>query len=219
LLIGMILYPSTATGQGGGASPGFGLFVALVFKEVLTGAVIGIIVQIFFLAATEAGSLIEFQAGLKPDEIFAPQLTGTSGPMSRLMGQLALVTCVTTGLHLHIIRGIADSYAIVPLLSFPAFGAGFLPVASLAGKITAGFFWVAFQLSAPVIVMLVLIKIGTALLFRLSFAGVQQDPVSPLTGFTAYAALLVSAGLISSEIFSQASRYMSHVTALLEAVR
>lgn len=55
-----------------------------------------------------------------------------------------------------------------------------------------GLFAVAFQLSAPVILMLVLIKVGSGVIFLASFRGVFNDPFQPLGAMAALGTLFLA---------------------------
>jgi flagellar biosynthetic protein FliR len=208
VMIAIVLYPSQSTQLPGGQVPGFLPYVALLVKELLIGTLIGLLVQIVFSAVQTAGSLMEFGAELKPQEIMAPQAPAATGPLSTFMGQAAILIYLTAGIHLIFIRALADTYSIVPLFVTPSFQPGFLTLAELAGKIAAGFVVVAFQLSAPVLLVLVMIKLGSNMIFRMSFAGMRTDPLQPVGTIAVYALLFLAAGLLSEEIVRQANGYL-----------
>jgi flagellar biosynthetic protein FliR len=198
MLVGIVLYPYLAPGFGTGLA--FDQFFAFLMKELLIGALFGMLVQIVFAAVEAAGSLIESTAGLRPDEFLAPQLPSATGPLSRLMGHTAIVLYLTAGLHLLFIQSLVDSYAILPLHEFPAFRPGFLPLAQAAGQITSQFFLLALQFSLPIMLMLVLIKLGTGFIFRMSFAGVREDPFQSLASLAVLGGLFLAAGMYGSEM-------------------
>jgi flagellar biosynthesis protein FliR len=199
MLVGIVFYPYLAPGFGG-APLTFDRFFPYLIKELLIGALFGLMVQIVFAAVEAAGSLIESAAGLRPDEILAPQVPSAGGPVSRLMGQTAIVLYVTAGLHLLFIQTLADSYATLPLHEFPRFRPGFLPLAQAAGHITSQFLVLALRFSAPIMLLVLLIKIGAGFIFRMSFAGVREDPFQPLAGLAVLGGLFLAAGLYSVEI-------------------
>jgi flagellar biosynthetic protein FliR len=218
MLIAGVLYPALSA-QTGGVVPHFPEYVAYLAKELMIGCLIGIMIKIVFTAVEGAGSLMEFTASLKPDEIFAPQLPTATGPLSRFFGQAAVVLYLTAGVHLLFLQALADSYGIVPLLAFPAFRPGFLPLAELAGRIAGGFITVAFQLAAPVILLLVLMQIGSNLVFRMSFAGVKQDPLQPLATLALYGSLFMAFAVMAAEIVRQSLIYLDQIRGFMRGLR
>ncbi len=219
MLIGIVLYPALSNQLPGGQAPDAGLYLALLLKELVVGSLIGVLVQIVFAAVEGAGSLIEFAAELKPQQIQAPQVPAATGPLSSLMGQAAIVIYLSAGLHLIFLRALADSYTVIPLAAIPRFRPGLVPLAEFAGRITSGFIVTAFQLSAPFILVLALMKIGSNLIFRMSFAGLRADPLQPLGSLAVFGILFLSAGLLSEEILRQALGYLASVRQFVQAIR
>jgi flagellar biosynthetic protein FliR len=217
VLIAAVLYPTLTANSG--PTPGFGLYLALLVKEVLVGVLIGLLVQIVFAAVEAAGTLVEFSAGLKPAEIMAPGMLPANSDYGRLLAQAAIVLYLSAGVHFIFIRTLADSYNLVPLLSFPAYRPGFPALAIFVGKLSAGFIAVAFQLSAPIILLLALIQIGSNFVFRTSFASVKQDPFQPLGSMAVCAAVFLAAGLWSGEWIRQAGTYLGEIRMFLIGLR
>jgi flagellar biosynthetic protein FliR len=218
MLVAGILYPALSS-QANGVVPHFPEYVGYLVKEIMIGCLIGIMIKIVFTAVEGAGSLMESAASLKPDEVFAPQLPTATGPLSRFFGQAAIVLYLTAGVHLLFLQALADSYTVVPLLGFPAFRPGFLPMAELAGKIAGGFITVAFQLAAPVVLLLLLMQIGSNLVFRMSFAGVRQDPLQPLATLALYGSLFLAFALMAGEIVRQSLLYLDQIRGFLRGIR
>jgi flagellar biosynthetic protein FliR len=216
--VSIVLFPFLSA-QMHGPAPGLNAYLGLLVKELLIGSLIGILVQIVFAAVEAAGGLMEFSAGLKPQEILAPQSPTATGPLSLLLGNAAIVVYLAAGLHLILIRSLADSYNVIPLFTVPAFRPGFLPLAEFTGRVTAGFISVAFELCAPVILLLTLIKIGTALIFRVAFAGVRDDPFQPFGALAAFGMLFLAASFYSEEIVRIGGGYISQLQQVMIGLR
>jgi len=212
------LYAPLSAGMPGKAL-GLSEFVVLLVKELLIGVVIGLLVQVVFAAVEAAGGLIEFAAELKQELIFAPQVPTATGPLSSLFGQVAIVVYLTAGVHLALLRALADSYSVIPLLTVPMFREGFPRLAEEAARISGGFVLVAFQLSAPIILVLAMIKIGSNLVFRVSFAAVRTDPLQPLGVLAAVGVLFMAAGLFREEIVRQAAFYLAEIQRFVLGLR
>jgi flagellar biosynthetic protein FliR len=203
-LFALVLCPSLS--QELTAAPPFSTFLGLLFKELLVGTLIGLFVQIVFSAVEAAGSMIEYVAGLKPQEILAPQTPAASGPLSVLFGQAAIVIYLSAGVHLLLLRAIADSYVVVPLLGpMPSYGPGFRALALEAGRISVGFLVTAVQIAAPVILVLIFLRLGAHLAMRLAFAGAAMDPLQPVGSLATYGVLFLAAGILAEQIVRQAS--------------
>ena len=217
ILMGILLYPTFAAQSS--EVPRFIGYLPLLLKEILAGAVIGLLVQILFAAAEAAGSFIETVAELRPQEFLAPQLQSASGPLSALLGQAAIVLFVTAGVHLLVIRAIADSYTVLPLLSMPSMQAGALSLAEEVGKVSVSFFIVAFQLAAPILLVLVMIKMASAFMFRMSFARVSSDPFHSAAPLAAYGLLFLGAAIYGQDIANIGGRYVNEIYRFVRALR
>ncbi len=64
-----------------------------------------------------------------------------------------------------------------------------------------------------------LIRLGSNLIFRTSFAAVRQDPLQPLLTIAAFGLLFVSAGLLSDQIVSLGAGYLAEVSRFVERLR
>jgi flagellar biosynthetic protein FliR len=219
-LIALLLYAPAERLVPDGGWPAFLTFayVALLLKELLVGAVIGLAVQVLFSAIETAGLLIEYVAGLKMEQILAPQLPSGGGALSVLLGQSAIVIYLIADIHLLLLRAIADTYHLIPLFSFPAFRAGLLPLADAAAKISGGFFSVAFQIAAPGILVVALVRVGSNLVFRVSFAAVQSDPFQPLASMAALGVLLLAAGMVAEETIRLGTAYVQQLRGFVHSL-
>jgi flagellar biosynthesis protein FliR len=131
------------------------LVVALLVKEVIIGLLIGFIAQLLLYAVQAAGALIDVQRGMDQPGLYTPQLASNVSITGQFQFQLALVLLFFLNGHLVYLRALADSFARIPLFSFPALKDP-ASAAQLTGQISGQVFVVAIQLSGPVLITLFL---------------------------------------------------------------
>jgi flagellar biosynthetic protein FliR len=209
----VVLFPSLAPKEDPGWS--FGWFLCLLAKEILTGALIGVLVRVVFAAIESAGYLVEFGAGLRPEAVLDPQLDTESSLLGQILGKAAVVFCLAAGFHLALLRLLADSYQLVPLDRIPAPGPRAYDLALAAGKMTGGMLALALQLSAPILLVLLLVNLGAALIFRVSSLRVTTQPLLPAGSLALVGCLLLSGGLMLDEVLRSAMVYLDVIHDLL----
>jgi flagellar biosynthesis protein FliR len=144
------------------------LFAGLLLKEAFIGAALGIVAQFFFYAVQVAGTVIDTQRGMNQFSFFSPQLAGNTSILGQLKFQAALVLFLSVDGHLMFIRGLQTSFVTLPLMSFPTFQAGLLGAAEQVIRVSAGIFYTALQLSAPVLLTLFLLDFAFAALAKVA---------------------------------------------------
>ena len=209
-LFAFVLCPSLS--QEITVAPRFDEFLGLLLKEILVGTLIGLLVQIFFSAAEAVGTMAEYIAGLKQMDILFPQNPSASGPLSLLLGQAAIAIYLGAGVHLLLLRAIADSYTVLPLLApMPTFAPGYNALAVEAGRLSGGFLTTALQIGAPVMFVLVFLRLASNLAIRMSVA-FRDDPLQPIGSLAVFGVLMLGAGLIASGL-------VEHATAAIPVIR
>lgn len=137
-------------------------FVLVIAKEALVGIVMGFLAAMMFAAIQMAGSFIDLQIGFGFAQIVDP----TTKQHSAVVGQLynlsaTLLFLVLNGHHL-MIRGLADSFAILPL--------GHMAVAPSATtgmiEVFAILFLSALKIGAPVVGAIFLTDVALGILAR-----------------------------------------------------
>ncbi len=131
-----------------------------LFNEILTGLALGFLTVLFFSLYMYAGQMIDLKAGLMLSSEFDPYL----GTRVTFMGQfyylLALIYYITISGHHYFIRAMADSFYFIPL------GSGIMGPHGLTElfRLFADLFIVAFTISSPVIMILLLVDISLGFL-------------------------------------------------------
>jgi flagellar biosynthesis protein FliR len=138
------------------------VWFALLLKEILIGALIGVVAQFVFYGVQTAGTIIDTQRGLNQITWLAPQLPGHVSALGNLQFQAALVLFVSMNGHLLFVRALAGSYRTLPITAFPPVHDGIPALADLTIRISAGMLVTACLLAAPVVLALFLADVAFA---------------------------------------------------------
>jgi flagellar biosynthesis protein FliR len=124
----------------------------LVVKEILVGLAFAFAVGVLFAALTVAGTFLDTLIGFSFGSLVDP-LTGNQGTvLQQLYALVGVLIFIAISGDALLIRGIAHTYELVPLLEAPALG----PLLEGARTAFLGIFASALQVAAPVILALVL---------------------------------------------------------------
>jgi flagellar biosynthesis protein FliR len=135
----------------------------LIGGETLVGATIGLISRLLLTALHVAGSVIGLQTGLSFAQFYDPMQGGQNVLIGALLSMMGVVAIFATDLHLALIQGIADSYAVVSVGVAPPVG----DAADAAGRMVAAAFALGMKIAAPFIVYGVIFQVGAGVLARL----------------------------------------------------
>lgn len=143
-------------------SPGAPETVMAIISEVLVGLALGFLIFMFFQIFIMMGQFVSRQAGLMFSRVFDP----TSGEQVNILGQfyslIAIIFYLTVNGHHLLIKAMTDSFKMIPL------GVG-LFVPELAGgvaRLSADVILISFQISAPIIFMLLIFNIALGLVAK-----------------------------------------------------
>ncbi len=162
IAMGLVLAPMARI-PAGKLPPSPELFVALLLKEMLVGALIGLIAALAIEAARYAGSFIELQAGLRVAEIFDPAMAVSSSLLGRLYYLAAIVVFFDLRGHHILIAALRRSLAAFPPDSFL-----FVPSLGQIGvELLAAGFCLAISMAMPCIAALLLVDLSFGLVGRL----------------------------------------------------
>jgi flagellar biosynthetic protein FliR len=135
----------------------------LVLGELVVGVLIGAVARLMMSALHVAGTVIAFQSSLG----FAMFIDPTQGIQAALIATfltlLGLVLIFATGLHMLMIRALADSYTLFTPGQLPPVG----DFAALAVRYVSSSFRIGIQIAAPFIVYGLVFYIGLGILARL----------------------------------------------------
>jgi flagellar biosynthetic protein FliR len=195
------------------------LLVALLAKEIMIGALLGIACQFVFYGIQMAGILIDTQRGMNQLTFFAPQLSGPASVLGQLKLQTAIVLFLILDGHLQYLRALDASFREVPVLAFPAIPPGATALLETAARLSGNALLIGLQLAAPVLIALFLIDIAFGMLNRVaSQINVHQES-QPVKAMAGLGVLLLASGFLLSRMTAILGDMMNSVTAMLHALR
>ena len=142
--------------------PTAGYLLVTAVTEVVIGAALGFVVQVFFTAVQMAGDLIDVTGGFSLQPAYDPLSMTQNATIGRLHYLLAITLLFTSGGHLLIVKGFATSYVGLPV-------GGDVPTDQLAAVLLKAFsmmFLAALQIAGPMVAVLLLADVALALLSR-----------------------------------------------------
>jgi flagellar biosynthesis protein FliR len=135
----------------------------LILGELVVGLLIGAAARLMMSALHVAGTVIAFQSSLG-FALFIDPTQGTQGALiAAFLSLLGLVLIFATGLHMMMIRALADSYVLFTPGQLPPVG----DFAALAVRYVSSSFRIGIQIAAPFIVFGLVFYIGLGILARL----------------------------------------------------
>jgi flagellar biosynthesis protein FliR len=159
-----------------------------VFKEILTGLIMGYILNFVFYGISYAGSLIGFEMGLTYSDVLNPMQDSHDNSIGQPIYYAAVMIFLVLNGHHHVISAVVASFNVIPIAKFTATE----PVIQLITKYSALVFIVAFKISSPIIVSFLLVHIAEGIISRV-VSNIQiffiSQPAKIALGFAFLAAL------------------------------
>lgn len=136
----------------------------LIFEEITIGVTIGIAIKAILSALHILGMTIAYQSGLSSGVIFDP----TQGTQGSIFGNFISITFITlmlvTDLHLTLVKAAHHSYTV---FSFGFFTENYHDFVDLVIRVCSDAFNVGVRLSAPFLIVGILLNLGAGVLSRL----------------------------------------------------
>jgi flagellar biosynthetic protein FliR len=139
---------------GGPAGPSALGFARALLAEAGIGALIGLTAQFVFAGVQMAGQLAGIQMGLGLSNLIDPQFQSQVTSIALWQNLLALLLFLSIDGHHLLIRAVAESFSVLPAGADLFDGAGIQYVTAVAG----GMFVVAMKLSAPVLILVLMLN-------------------------------------------------------------
>ena len=131
-------------------------------SELLIGVVLGLAVRLLFGALEVAGDLLGTQIGFGVVQLLDPMTSQQSSLISEYFRIIASLVFLSLNTHMVVVAAIVSSYDAIP-----PFGATLSPaLGEEVLQLSQHMFLVALQLSAPVLVVTILINVLLAMLGR-----------------------------------------------------
>lgn len=162
--------------------PSMGVALGYVLHELFAGLILGGLMRAFLFAMSIAGEVMSLQTTLSFAQTANPREAQSSTSIATFLAVLGLTLIYVTNTHHLFLRGLIDSYSLLPTVRPLHLGdSGQLMVEAITKS-----FSLAIQLSAPLIVFALVINVAAGFIGRLM-------PAFPI--FFAATPLLVLAGL------------------------
>jgi flagellar biosynthetic protein FliR len=129
-----------------------GSFVELMLKEVLVGLAYAFALAALFAAVATAGSFLDTLIGFSYGALVDPVTGNQSAVLSQAYILVGILVLIAIGGDQLIIKGLARSYDLVPLLDVPSLPA----IAAGAQSAFAQVFLSSLELAAPVVLAIVI---------------------------------------------------------------
>jgi type III secretion protein T len=140
------------------------LYLMLIFKEAVLGSMLGFLVSIMFWAISTSGNIIDMQRGAMSAQLFNPIVASQTSPLGVFFTQTAATLFLTTGGFLALLSAVYQSYSSWPVTSFyPQLQ---LESISLFLGQFDNLLYMALQIAAPAVILMLLTEIGVALIGR-----------------------------------------------------
>ncbi len=137
-------------------------FTGLLFKEILSGLVLGALTFLFFSIFQTAGQLIDVPMGFGVVNFLDPNMGGQVPLMGRFHFTLTVVMFLMLNGHHIIIRALAESYKLIPVGEIILTDKTIEQYLYWFGET----FYISVQLALPVIAAMLLVDVGLGLLNR-----------------------------------------------------
>ncbi|MFW6156858.1 MAG: flagellar biosynthetic protein FliR, partial [Armatimonadota bacterium] len=137
-------------------------YIALCAAELIFGLALGFVTSAVLEALRFGGEILDLQIGLRAGQLFDPASGRHSGILSTGYYMLALVFFVTLNGHHWLLRGVTQSYSIVPVGAMSA-GAN---LSSLASELGTTVLVLGLRVAGPVMVALLLADLAFGLVAR-----------------------------------------------------
>jgi len=139
-------------------------FLGALVIQVITGAVLGMLVLLCFSAVQSAGSLIDVFGGFQLAQAFDPQMQVNGAQFTRLFQMTALALLFASNGYQLILAGLVRSFSAVPVdgvldLTRPA---------ELLIETTSQMMLSAVQIAGPLVLVLFLADVGLGLITRVA---------------------------------------------------
>jgi len=161
VLLTVLFFPVVNLGEARMPSSGTGIF-RLILSELMVGALLGFLVQIFFEAVSMMGEVAGFQAGFSITNILDPQNGVQVSILSNMASLVALALFLALDGHHLFLRALQESYEIVPVGGLALKEEPLMELMRRAGDM----FVLSIKMGAPVIVGLLLLQAALGLLSK-----------------------------------------------------
>ncbi len=175
------------------------LLVLFVAREVIIGLALGVVASLIFHAVEYAGEIAGMQMGFAIAAVFDPQSGRQVPVLSKFQSAVLTLLFLSVGGHMFILRGLIDSFAVLPGGTLELGIGGSITLVRLFGKV----FVIALQVAAPATILLLLVNVCLGVIARL----VPQMNVF-IVGFPLMVMVGVTMVMVSMPAFGGVARHL-----------
>ncbi|MDP2808790.1 MAG: flagellar biosynthetic protein FliR [Rhodocyclaceae bacterium] len=138
--------------------------LSVLVQQSLIGLLLGFTLRLAFIAVDVAGELIGLQMGLSFAVFYDPQSSGQTPVITEFLGLLATLLFLAMNGHLLALSALAESFALLPVVTTPFAVKGLSVVMAWAGTLFA----TGVLLSLPLVAALLIANIAMGVLARVA---------------------------------------------------
>jgi len=182
-------------------------YILGILEEATVGLLLGIITYLIFNAVRVAGQFMDFQVGFAFSGVFDPLTAEQDTRLAQFMFLLGMLLFLTLDGHYALIRGICESFQVLPLAAVTFQD----NVALIAVRAFAMMFAIALQMALPVIAVVVITDLALGFvgrtapqmnIFMLGF------PLKIATGIIMLSIIVPLLGVVFKTVFGLMEKYI-----------
>jgi flagellar biosynthetic protein FliR len=139
-----------------------GVWLIGILSEFAVGALMALVLQLFFAAFSFAGGIIAPQMGMAVSQLLDPQSQSMQPLLASFFSLVAILFFLAIDGHLIMLQGLYDSYRLVPITGFQLSG----PIVGELVRLGGQMFVIALKISAPPLAVIIFLNTGMALMAR-----------------------------------------------------
>lgn len=143
--------------------PATGPLFIMIIMEFIIGIFIGTVMNVLMAAIDTAGMIIATQSSLANAQLFNPSFATQGTVIGVFLTLTAMMLLFATDMHHMMLMGIMESYEMFPIGKLPDMGS----VSELLVKQVGYAFLIAIQMTAPFLVIILLLYIGMGVMSKL----------------------------------------------------
>lgn len=197
------------------AELGSAALALVVARELVIGVALAMAIRVLLAGAELAGQLAGFQLGFAYAATVDPQTGARNNIVASIYANLALVVFVGLNAHHVLLRGLAASYAAIPV----GLGGVDGQMAAVVAQMLGAVFVIGMQLAAPVVIVLLIVELAIGLLTR-SVPSLNVMVIGfPLRLLAGLLALGAAVSAVPAMVHSSAPRLIDLATRLAQLFR
>lgn len=194
-------------------------YLLAVLREVLAGLLIGYVAYLFFTVMQIAGAFMDLTIGFGIANIVDP-ISGVSAPiLGNFKYMLTILVFLSLNGHHYLLAAIMNSYKWLPLDNGLYGSIADAGLANFLVRTFADTFQLALQISAPIVVAMILADIGLGFLARSApqyNVFVVGIPIKIITGLVLLIVLLPGFGALFQILFDEMFQRLDQLFTLLK---